>query len=226
MPLREPPPAAELARLPGRSIVGAALHRVYRLDRGHPWWFASLPTDSTMQQRTAAGRFDLPAPDGTCYLATTPLGAVLEAFQGFGHGLLPDAELKGRRRAETTVPDGTRPAAWLTSGKVRGIGVTQALWTGQDRPLTQRWAAVLHRAGWAALFHGLQHDPTGRLRGVTLFDTGGAHPPLDDHDGWRHTDHRLHHDPALVAGLARYGIAVARSDPDLPVVTLDDSGLL
>ena len=225
MPLAEPPPVAELANLPGKSIIGSRLHRVYRRRRGQPWWFASIPAGATSDQRMAGGRFDLPQPDGACYLATSPLGAVLEAFGGFGRGLLPDEELRARLRSEVTAPDRTRPAAWLTSGRVRGRGVTQALWAGPDRPLTQSWAAVLRRAGWTALFHGLQHDPTGRLRGVTLFDAGGAHPPLDDAEGWRHTDHGLHDDAAVIAGLARYGITVTRSDPDLPVVDLDDAGL-
>lgn len=225
MPLVEPPPVAELAHLPGKTIVGSRLHRVYRRRRGRPWWFASIPVDADVQMRMAAGRFDLPEPDGACYLASSPLGSVLEAFAGFGRGLLPDEELRNRLRAQVIVPEGARPAAWLTSGRVRGRGVTQALWAGPDRPLTQMWAAALRRAGWAALFHGLQHDPTGRLRGVTLFDAAGAHPPLDDDQGWGHTDHGLHDDAAVIAGLARYGIDVIRSDPDLPVVDLDDTDL-
>ncbi len=226
MPLEAPPPPAELAHLPSRSISGTQLHRIYRRHTSGPWWFASLPADAVDEQRARAGRFDLTTPDGTCYLSTSALAATLEAFQGFGHGLIPDIELRDRCRAETTVPHGTRPAAWLTSGKSRAHGVTQGLWAGPERPLTQRWAAALRRAGWSALFHGVQHDPTGRLRSVTLFDTAGAHPPLDDHDGWAHTDHDLHDDRALLAGLSRYGITVTRSDPDFPVVTLDDSGLI
>lgn len=226
MPLEVPPPPADLLDLPARPIVGTRLHRIYRRRRGQPWWFASIPAGATGADRQAAGRFDLAAPDGTCYLATTPLAAVLEGFQGYGRGLLPDVELRQRLRAEMTVPAGFRPAAWLTRSQARGRGVTQALWASDDRPLTQRWATALRRAGWVALFHGIQHDPSGRLRGVSLFDTAGAHPPLDDAVGWAHTDHDLHTDAAITAGLARYGITVTRSDPDLPVVPLDESGLV
>jgi hypothetical protein len=44
---------------------------------GHgPWWFSS----------SLEGCFDLPAPDGTCYLASDELGAMLERL---GAELLP-----------------------------------------------------------------------------------------------------------------------------------------
>lgn len=40
-------------------------------DQGHgPWWFGS----------SLAGRFDLPEPHGTCYLAADPLAALLEVL--------------------------------------------------------------------------------------------------------------------------------------------------
>jgi hypothetical protein len=32
------------------------------------------------------------------------------------------------------------------------------------------------------------------------------------------------HDAAIISGLDRYGISLTRSDPDLPVVDLVDSG--
>lgn len=112
----------------------------------------------------------------------------------------------------------------LTSKRARGVGVTAALWAGSIRALTQRWAIAFRRAGWRALYHGIQHDPTGRLRAVTLFDTAGAHPPYGD--DWRRTTHDLHDDDELIDTLARYGIRVTRSDPNLPLVSLDDSGLI
>lgn len=85
-------------------------------------------------------------------------------------------------------------------------------------------AATLHRAGWRAAYHGIAHDPAGRLRAVTLFDRAGAHAPYDD-DTWRHDVEPLD-GPDVRAVLRRYGITVTRGDPELPFIPLDDAGLL
>ncbi|MGH9185770.1 MAG: RES domain-containing protein [Acidimicrobiales bacterium] len=192
---------------------------MFRADRSSPWWFASAPGDARR-----GGRFDLPAPDGSCYLATSPAGAALEAFQDFGRGVLPASELQGRARAEVVAPEGSPPAVQLTAARARAVGVTQALWAGENRALTQRWAIALRRAGWLALWHGTQHDPTGQTRGVTLFDTAGEHRPYDD-PGWVPTVRPLAGDQPVLAALARYGIQVI-PDPDPATITLDDSGLV
>ncbi len=220
MPLGEPPDPHVLTGLAKAVLIGRGLHRVYRADRRSPWWFASVP-DAPDQ----GGRFDLPAPDGACYLATSPAGAALEAFQDFGRGLLPVSELRSRRRAEVSVPSGTPPAGQLTSARSRSVGVTPALWSIPDRPLTQRWARALRRAGWAALWHGTGHDPTGQTRAVTLFDVTGEHPPYGDAEGWTFTAVPLDADPDTMTALDRYGIRVT-PDPDPAVVDLDHSGLL
>lgn len=99
VPLSEPPAPHILTRLAKATLAGRQLHRVYRTDRAGPWWFASVPAEPRH-----GGRFDLPAPDGACYLATNSAGAVLEAFQDFGRGLLPVSELRVRARAELSAP--------------------------------------------------------------------------------------------------------------------------
>lgn len=218
MPLTDPPAAAgSLARLPAQPLRGRTLHRVWRLRaadgtvRSAPWWFASAPADDP----AAGGRFDLPAPMGTCYLATTAVGAVLEALQARLVNL-PLAELEERRRAEVTAPARAPAAAKLTAQGLAGrLGVTAELWAGRDRAATQRWAAALRRDGWWALYAGLAHDPSGRLRAVALFDHAGAHPPTG-WGAWEHTSATLHDDTALHASLARYGIAI-RTPGQLPV---------
>ncbi len=198
-----------LLGLPLRPIAGMRLHRVVARTRG-PWWFASTPGGGV------GGRFDLPAPDGACYLSTSAVGAVLEVFSDLHGGRLPVTELRARCRIEVIAPLLSPPAADLAAARARGVGVTAALWAGQDRALTQRWARALFRAGWRALHTGLQHDPRGRLRGVTLLDQAGEHLPWDD-VGWQHTTHRIDDDQALMQGLDRFGITV-RGDVDLPVV--------
>ena len=221
MPLGEPLSPGELAQLPRLAMRGLRLHRVFSASRASPWWFASLPPAGVNPD--AHGRFDLPEPAGACYLALTPVAAVLEAFQHFT-GRLPDIDLRKRRLASVLAPNATPAAANLAAVRARGLGVTAALWAGGERALIQRWAAALRRAGWRALHHGTSHDPAGRLRAVTLFDTSGEHLPYDD-PAWQGEVATLHDDAALRRALARFGIEVARSDVMLPLVTLRDSGL-
>ena len=214
MPLPRPPEPAALTGLPRFRLRDRVLHRVFRSTRPSPWWFSSDD-----------GRFDLPAPLGACYLGRTPVAAVLEAFQHFS-GLLPEIELRLRRRAQVTAPATSPITANLAAPSARGFGVTAAIWADNDRALTQAWAYALHRAGWRALHHGIQHDPEGRLRAVTLFDAAGQHAPYGDDQGWAAETHTLHDDDRLLIGLQRYGVTVLRSDVQLPVVSLDDSGLV
>jgi hypothetical protein len=221
VPLRCPPPGpSALIDLPRVRLGGRTLWRVFQRHRGQPWFFASAPADDP----SAGGRFDLAAPDGTCYLATSKITAVLEALQEFGEGLLPDSALHRRAAAEIQAPATAPAAAQLTAASARGKGVTAGLWAGEDRVCTQAWAASLHRAGWRAAYHGVAHDPAGRLRAVALFDRAGAHPPYDD-AAWTYVVEPLD-DPAVRRALARYGITVTRSDPELPFVGLDDAGLV
>lgn len=204
-----------LAGLPSRRVAGVRLHRIFQRRRGSPWWFSSAGDDAV-----GGNRFDLAAPGGSCYLGTSAASALLEAFQGFGQGLLPDLELRWRRRAEVVAPPSAPRAAQLTAAAARGRGVTAALWSGGTRALTQQWATSLYRAGWRAVYHGIQHDPTASLRAITLFDKAGEHAPFDD-PAWDHlATSDLHDDPQVAATLSRYGIRVIRSDVQLPVVAL------
>ena len=178
MPLGEPPTASSsLTDHPPRTLAGAGLVRVWRRHlangavRASPWWFASAPADPH-----TGGRFDLPAPAGACYLAETVAGAVLEALQ-VHLANLPAAELAARGAMRTEAPAGMPPAADLTDPVGVQLALTSAVWAGTDRPLTQRWAAAFRRDGWWALHGGIQHDPTGTLRGVALFDQAGEHEP-------------------------------------------------
>lgn len=222
MPLGPPPRLAELELLPRWPVRGRTLHRIFRADRVTPWWFASVPSRASDPDQH--GRFDLPSPDGACYLGLTAVAAVLETLPQFT-GLLPEVELRARRRAQVRTPPTAPVAANLAVPAAHAAGATAALWAGADRRLTQTWAQQLRRAGWRALHHGISHDPSGRLRAVTLFDTAGAHLPYDE-DGWQVVVHTLHDDELLHQGLRRFGITVAPSDPQLTVIPLGDAGLL
>jgi hypothetical protein len=216
MPLPWPPQqGGSLTDFPAQQIRGHTIYRVWRhvSDDGRirdaPWWFASVPDDPA-----DGGRYDLPAPMGACYTATQPVGAVLESLQALLTNL-PAAELRVRRLAVIDAPPDAPAAAKLTAQVVAGgYGITAALWAGADRPKTQAWAAAFRRDGWWALYGGVQHDPSGRLRGHTLFDRAGEHAPTFGR-GWPHTTSTLHDDESLLDDLARFGIHV-REPGDLP----------
>jgi hypothetical protein len=237
MPLGEPPAADLLDQIPSFTVSRQTLHRVYRPtgpdgEERSAWWFASVPEDPDH----LGGRFDLPLPDGSCYLALSPVAAVLEVFQDYGKGLLPEDELRVRRRMEVVAPESAPPAADLTDPQAYGTaGVTAGLWAGGDedvnlmsgmRAKTQRWAARLHEANWRSVHHGIQHDPSGTQRAVTLFDRAGQHAPYEDADDWEAQCevHELLGDVELRSDLGSYGVQVARADVDLPIIDLDDSG--
>lgn len=216
MPLMEPPvEAGSLARLPGRRLASSTMFRVWRQQpasgglRASPWYFAPLGADPWH-----AGRVDLVAPQGTCYLGTSLAAALLEALRD-APALLPRSELDTRRCAVVHVRDGAPRAAALTSRVARGVGITAALWAGGDRPLTQRWAAALRRDGWWALAYGVQHDPSGQGRAVAVFDAAGEHQPTHA-GGWDHEVVRL--GDGAITELARCGITVLDADADLPIV--------
>lgn len=213
MPLGEPPAIAILRRLPGERLAGRVLHRIYAARRSTPWWFATRPADPSR-----GGRFDLPHPDGSCYLATTVPAATVEALGALlGRGLLQRSVLDGLRRAEIGAAPEAPTAARLTASVAAGAGVTAALWGGDDRVLSQRWATALHRA-WDAIYTGVQHDPTGQGRAVTLFDDAGEHVPYGD-DRWTWNSRTITDDRAVIRALAHHGVTIT-GPGDLTAVPL------
>jgi hypothetical protein len=216
MPLTSPPDrAGSLSALPRQKLSGRCLYRVWRTElpdggrREDPWWFASADTEAGL-----GGRFDLPEPMGTCYLATRPEAALLEALQmRLTH--LPASELRVRRVAVCMAPDDAPDAAMLTARRTAGEwGITAELWAGRDRSLTRRWAQAIRRDGWWAVYSGVSHDPSGRLRSVALFDQQGAHPPTHG-DEWRWRAERLAGNQDLMGALKRFGVRV-REPGQLP----------
>lgn len=220
MPLGEPPPRQRLWRLPTIRLAGRTLWRCHRSGGTLPtprpmWWFASSAPGPS------GGRFDLAPPHGSCYTASSLAGAVVEAFQEhWGAGsLLPATALARRVVSSVTVPATAPPAATLSHRRCLAAGVTAALWADRDRTVTKRWAAELHGAGHQAIHHGIQHDPGGRLRAVTLFDTAGAREPWGL--AWPEPTSIACRDGRVVAVLAARGVRVTGHRPTLPIVEHD-----
>lgn len=208
-----------LSGLPRVRLAGGTLWRVFQRHRDNPWFFAAVDE----LRPHLSGRFALPAPYGACSLATSKTAAILEAFQEYSDGVIPLSALRRRMVARISAPASAPAAVQLTAARARGVGVTAALWAGGDRVCTQQWALTLHRAGWRALYGGVAQDPAGRLRAVTLFDRSGQHVPYDD-EAWQAAVEPAD-TPDVRAALGGYGIRVTRSDPDLPFIELDASGL-
>lgn len=118
------------------------------------------------------GRFDLPEPEGTCYLARDPLAALLELIgPELESGTVSEDFLRQRRMRELRVPEEIGMAD-LTSRKASGFGVTAEIGTVVPYELPQAWAARLRAAGSGGLVYWLRHDPS-RAEGYALFGPHG-----------------------------------------------------
>lgn len=133
------------------------------------WWFSS----------DGSGRFDLPRPEGTCYLATDAYAAIREATR-LGPVSTDWVHTRELRHVDSPDPD-ARLAA--TTRKAAGsYGVTTELVTlaPYDRP--RRWAVAFRAHGFDGIRHQLCHDQRARPSGVCLFGPSGA---SDLEDGGR-----------------------------------------
>lgn len=160
--LSRPPKAAELGSFPRvRLAPDRNLWRVVGRGRG-PWWF----NDS------GSGRFDLPPPDGTCYLALDEISALLEVVgpDRIG-GAISAGFLENRRLRCLRVPR-ERSLADLTSRRAAGFGITLEIQVIVPFELPRAWAASLRASGADGLLYFVRHDPAAR-HGVALFGRGG-----------------------------------------------------
>jgi hypothetical protein len=119
-----------------------------------------------------AGRFDLPAPRGTCYLASDPLAAVLEVVGADRMGgLISHDFIRERGLRELPVPR-ELVIGDLTSRKAAGYGLTAEIGTIVPYDLPQAWAEKLRESRCDGLVYWLRHDPS-RAEGWALFGPQG-----------------------------------------------------
>jgi hypothetical protein len=168
MPLTAPP--ADLAGFPPRRSTSSVrvLYRIFwHRDRGtgapnSPWRFSTTPPGHN--------RYDVPAPNGTCYWTNRRYGAWVEVFRG---AKLVDASDVRRRRIWT----GNAPVlrlANLRAPKAYSYGVTAAISTQPDYTLPQQWAEALRRHGFDALVGSCSHDPSSTALNVAVFGKAGT----------------------------------------------------
>jgi len=162
-PAQQPPsPSLDLAGFPARTrAAGERWYRIHRSDQS-PWWFSS----------DRGGRFDLPAPRGTCYLASSGAAAVRERVGPdlAAHGLVPAGLLHARVVSPLRLEDHVR-AADVDSPRAALFRVTRELAVMTPYVVPQAWAAALAAAGFGAILTVLRFSP-GRAAGLALF--GGA----------------------------------------------------
>ena len=169
------PPAddADLRRFPTRTVrAGATWFREHAGGAG-PWWFSS----------SGAGRFDLPAPEGTCYLASSGAAAVRERLgpELAAHGTITMSLLAGRVVSTLGIPADVRSANMNAAAAAR-FGVTRELPVMVPYDVPQAWAASLAAAGFGGIVAGLRFTP-GRTDGLALFGAAGERTdwPRDAH---------------------------------------------
>lgn len=190
--LTEPPD--DLAGFPAVTDNEHEGWRAQTLTNG-PWWFAS-----------AGGRFDLPAPHGTCYLASDVEAAVRERL---GETLTAAWRISGDDADRMAVSRLSFNAhlADATSHDCVPFGVTRELGTVTPYPLPQRWAAALFDAGFGGVRYWPHFSP-GNSCATALFGDAGP-------------DESRPVDPAPLNGRAaarQAGLAVVDLPRTLPVV--------
>jgi hypothetical protein len=162
--LGEPPD--DLSAFPARTIRRTTrLYRAHTRGRG-PWWFSS----------DGDGRFDLPAPDGTCYVADQPAAALRERL---GPRVVRSGTVRRCELERTLVSQLALPAPAYVANAAHADaythGCTTEISTVEDSGLTKRWAIAFRRDGWMGVRYAARLA-TGAVS-VALFAAAG--PP-----GW------------------------------------------
>jgi hypothetical protein len=164
------PPPASLAGFPAYALgVETDLFRAHAHGLG-PWWFGN----------DGSGRFDVPAPRGTCYVALDPLsalrerlGPVLGASQSVPESLLEEAVVSRLRLpAACEVAD-------TQDRRAAEFGVTREIETTVPYAVPQAWARAFDEAGLGGVRYGPRFTP-GDSSAVALFGGEGTRDwPVD-----------------------------------------------
>ena len=160
---RPPAPKLDLSGFPAKRLREGTVWRRAHRSAHEPWFYAA----------GRGGRFDLPAPSGTCYLATTPETAAREIIgpDFIATGVVPDTLLTDRVVSEVLLPHAVR-AARLTSSDAFGFGITNELCSSTDYSTAQQWAAALHHHRFNGIWYQPRFSP-GSGRALALFGPSG-----------------------------------------------------
>jgi hypothetical protein len=193
----------------GQTIARITLRRNVNGTPRSPWYFSSTGS-------TSSGRFDLPAPRGTCYWSDAAVGAFVEVFRRLR--VIARADLEARRLVIATRTGSPLPVGSLVSPKAAAYGVTLDASAGDDYRATQELAAHVADAGLLGVLAATRHDPSLRARTVALFGPAG---PVRSRRGWTTRRHDLTEDRDLLLAVHEYGYAVLDVPYDLPITDVD-----
>lgn len=178
-PRSTPAQAGPPASLQGISTTRPAASSWYRehgyrasSTDGGCWYYAALPADPS-----TGGRFDVPAPAGTCYFANRPLVAAMERVGRFTaqHKPVPTDLLTDRVVTEVGATDLPATAVNLLAERAATLfGITGELFTTPDYSIPQAWAHAIHDQGHPALVHTPRFSPSGRA--IAVFGSRGPQP--------------------------------------------------
>lgn len=163
------PPPGDLRGYPRREVAkGQVVYRSHHKDYS-PGYFSSAPSDPAQ-----GGRFDLPAPKGTCYTANDALVALRERFgpELMDHGEVPasavaDAKVSRLRlQKRVTLAD--------TAAEPAGNFHTLELATSPNYALTQKWARAFHVHSFAGVCYQARFTTRDAAAALALFGAAGA----------------------------------------------------
>lgn len=143
--------------------------RVHRAGLG-AWYFASIESHP---EPSEIGRFDLPAPMGTCYVGAFDDAVTMETVAL--RGLSPHHQqqaVAGRHMSAMALDDYyDKPIADFTSPEVTQFGVPPAV-EQLDRADARPWAQAAYEGGFYGIRYRLCKDPEHRV-GLALFGPAG-----------------------------------------------------
>jgi RES domain len=158
------PPTVPLEEFPTRHLTpGDPLRRAHTVAYS-PWWFGS----------DGGGRFDLPQPRGTCYLASLAVAALRERL-GIVLGsrpVVPASLLDDVVISTLHLPD-DRDVADVESEQATRFGVTRELETMVPYAVPQAWARAFDGAGIGGVAYGPRFT-TGDAVSYAIFGPAGA----------------------------------------------------
>lgn len=162
---RPPPPDCDLSPFPARSVdAGTRWKRGHRREH-EPWFFSSGGT----------GRFNLSAPFGTCYLASSDDVAARESIGPdiARSGVVASTFLEGRVVSSLTLPEPIN-AAHVSSDEAFPFGVTAELCSMERYQVPRQWAHSLHESGFDGIWYHPRFSPGADARAIAVFGPAGA----------------------------------------------------
>lgn len=145
-----------------------------------PWWFASNPANPE-----AGGRFDLPKPKGTCYVASSPWVAARESLgPEVTNGWITDSPKWQNLQVSTIEPaDRPDPTRKIANSKVQAAANfhTGELPTDTPYDLPRRWAGALCAHGFGGIRYRARFSTGDRNVAEAWFGPAGAPFPAPGH---------------------------------------------